>query len=436
MASAKYLARYAESETSLLNTLPADLCWRHALITPAYRETPAFLASHAANERLLILVMNRPATDTQSDHTWAEHLRNVVGPAQWREQHLSLHPAPTSGLAGDVLLVDRCLLGPPINPKQGVGLARKIGCDIACELFQRKQLLTSWIGTSDADAELPHGYTDTVATLPSHISAAVFPFYHRVDAMPSEVVNTYELHMLYYVTGLRYAGSPYAWPTIGSCMAINLVAYQQARGFPKRAGGEDFYLLDKLAKLSGVIHLAQPVITIAGRRSQRVPFGTGPALQKIAALDSPDEFTSYHPQSFALLKAAHEALRLAANGSDFPLATLAERNLVEPRIFCTLWQEFGCEAAIIKAQRNYSAPRQRQRALLTWFDAFKCLKWIHACRQWYSDIPLQQGLKRANWLTNYGYDPLSENPVVTLQQSLADGEIRGPAFIGRQGHIN
>ncbi len=436
MADTKYLARFAEAETTLLDTLPADCCWRHALITPAYHETAEFLASHTASERLLILVMNRPASDGSGDYTWAEHLGGVLGPAQWRNQHLSLHCPVSSGLAGDVLLIDRCLLGPPLNPKQGVGLARKIGCDIACELFQRKQLLTPWVGSSDADARLPQGYSNTLHTLPDQASAAVFAFDHRAEALPKDIVTTYELHMLYYVAGLRYAGSPYAWPTIGSCMAINLAAYQQARGFPKRAGGEDFYLLDKLAKLTGVIHLAQPVIEIAGRPSQRVPFGTGPALQKIAALASADEFTSYHPSSFDTLRALHEALRLAANGSDFSLDSLAERFNLDRRLFCGLWQEFGCDSAIIKAHRNYNHAQQRLRALLTWCDAFKCLKWIHACRQYYPDVPLQQALTGANWLTSYGYHPLSKKPVSDLQQSLADGKVRGPAYFTEQSLQN
>ena len=432
MSSTQYQTRYAESDTASLRTLPSTFCWHHALVTPVYDETPDFLASHTASERLLIVVMNRPASDARSDTSWAALLCESLGPAQWQEDYLSLHQAQGSGLAGDVLLVDRCLLGPPINSKHGVGLARKIGCDIACELLQRKQLLTSWIGTSDADAQLPQRYTDTLATLSSQASAAIFPFCHRADGLTREIVTTYELHMLYYVAGLRYAGSPYAWPTIGSCMAINLAAYQQARGFPKRAGGEDFYLLNKLAKLTGVIHLTGPELQIAGRCSQRVPFGTGPALQKIAALDSPEQFTSYHPRSFAVLKAAHEALRLAANGSNFTMESLADGHAVDRALLRTLWQDFGCDTAMIKTRRNHNDPRQRQRALLTWFDAFNCLKWIPACRQAYAAIPLHHALDGANWLTSYGYSPLSKDPASSLQQSLADGKTRGPAYANQQ----
>lgn len=424
----QYLARYAEAETVALGTLPASLRWHHALVTPAYDETPEFFASHTAPDRLLILVINRPDRDTTVDTSWDTILREILGAARWQAHHLSLHCAAQSGLAGDVLLIDRCLFGPAIPPKYGVGLARKIGCDIACQLFHNNRLHSPWIGSSDADARLPDCYGDTLASLPEAAAAAVFPFSHRADALPHTVVAAYELHMLYYVAGLRYAGSPYAWPTIGSCMAINVNAYQQARGFPKRAGGEDFYLLDKLAKLTGVIHLAQPIINIAGRPSQRVPFGTGPALQKIAALASPDEFTSYHPCSFSALKALHDALRLAANGSEFSLETLSEGYAIDSSLFRELWREFDCDTAITKALRNHSRVLQRQRALFTWFDAFKCLKWIHACRWKYPDIPLPQALKYANWLTSYGYHPLSETPVSDLQRSLADGVLRGPAY--------
>ena len=48
---------------------------------------------------------------------------------------------------------------------------------------------------------------------------------------------------------MKYARSPYAFHTIGSTMAVSANHYAKVRGFPKREAGEDFYLLNKLAKV-------------------------------------------------------------------------------------------------------------------------------------------------------------------------------------------
>ncbi len=423
---AAYLSRYAEPDTDLVTTLPGQ--WQSALVTPAYKETGAFLDSHTAPERLLILVVNRP--DNDSDTRWAQQLLEMLGAAKWQQAHISLHCAEQTALNGDVLLIDRCLSGPPLPAKQGVGLARKIGCDIACRLHSRQQILCPWIGSSDADALLPGHYDTALSGLPTDAAAAMFPFNHRPESVPAYAVTLYELHMLYYVSGLRFAGSPYAWPTIGSCMAINVVHYQQARGFPKRAAGEDFYLLDKLTKLGGVAHVSNPHIEVSGRASQRVPFGTGPALRKIADLSSTAAFTSYHPASFVLLKAALEALRMAAIDSEVCLQQAARHNACDYSHLRSLWQQFQCDNAIATAWKNNPDNKRRQRALFTWFDGFKCLKWIHSCRSQHPDIPLEKALSDANWLTSFGYSADSKNPVHSMQNTLADNQVRGPASIG------
>ena len=117
----------------------------------------------------------------------------------------------------------------------------------------------------------------------------------------------YEYSLRYYVAGLSYAGSPYAFHTIGSTLAVNAVHYARVRGFPRRQAGEDFYLLNKLAKVGSVRQLSAETdcepIDIAARRSDRVPFGTGAAVGKLMELENPaTEFLLYHPAVFGLLR--------------------------------------------------------------------------------------------------------------------------------------
>lgn len=415
----RYLTRYAEVEAGLTQSLEG--CWHYAVVIPAYNETPGFLQALPAGDGLYIVIANRPETDPATD--WLNEILDHLEPPRWRNKHLSLHQRPENASHPDILLVDRCAAGAPLPSKQGVGLARKIGCDIACQLIASKQVTNPWLGTTDADTHLPENYGEALQKLPEQAGACVFPFSHIPGDAPEWAVRCYELHMLHYVAGLRYAQSPYAWPTVGSCIALNSRAYAQAHGFPKRAGGEDFYLLNKLAKLGGVIHASKPLVRPSGRLSQRVPFGTGPALQRYASLQSAGDVTSYHPDSFRLLRAVLKALRLSAFGRSFAMTDIARQSCADPDQLYSLWQRFHCDQAVDKARRNSRSAEQCERHLMTWFDAFKTLKWVHACREYQPDTPLFEALENADWITDSGIDLRHpENAAIALQRQLANNQ--------------
>lgn len=418
MSLSQYLARYAEPECALLTGLPGH--WQQALVIPAYRETPGFLDQDWPENALVILVLNRP--DSDPDPSWSLPFQARLGAAAWSEPPLSLHYIDGRK---PLLLVDRCDGGPPLPAKQGVGLARKIGADLACALIARGQLHEPWIGCTDADAQWPTGYWQALCQQGVE-AARVFPFSHRPEpGQAAWPLRCYELHMLYYVAGLRFAGSPYAWPTIGSCLAINAQHYARVRGYPKRAAGEDFYLLNKLAKVGAVRHCREPVITLSGRPSDRVPFGTGPALTKIASLASAADYGSYHPDAFLYLRALLVTLRDTSH--DEAGTRMAVCELPDPRFFDELWQRFGCDAAITHARGNSRTEAQLQRQLMTWFDGFRSLKWLHACREQLPDQPLLHTLTHVNWITLHEKEsaPLA-HLVHQLQEMLADDTPRGP----------
>src|SRR5690606_17786041 len=91
----------------------------------------------------------------------------------------------------------------------------------------------------------------------------------------------YEISLRSYEYGLAYAGSPYAFQTLGSTLALNPAAYAKVRGFPKRLAGEDFYILNKLIKIGPIYLRNDRCLQIKDRPSQRVPFGTGTSVFKI-----------------------------------------------------------------------------------------------------------------------------------------------------------
>ena len=143
-------------------------------------------------------------------------------------------------LEKDILLIDRCHHSTIIPRRNGVGLARKIGADIALSLILKKIVLEPKIGVTDADVRLPTTYFEPKMKLAD--AALIYPFKHFTSNDLNEEILLYELSMLYYSAGVKWSGSPYGFTTIGSLIILNPDHYSQVRGFPKKNAGEDFYI--------------------------------------------------------------------------------------------------------------------------------------------------------------------------------------------------
>ena len=278
-----------------------------------------------------------------------------------------------------LLLVDRFSPGQQIPEKQGVGLARKIGADIALTLINSKHITRPWIYTSDADAHLPDDYFsaldgDTSTNHRGQSAAAIYPFKHLCDDSPvGQATRLYEQRMQQYVDGLYSAGSPYAFQTIGSAIAVSAKHYAEVRGFPKRSGGEDFYLLNKLAKTGAINKLQAPEIIIEARQSDRVPFGTGPAIGKLLLEQNIHQTKIfYHPQIFVALKTWLDVMAMSQVRplNDLPLSASTLDAL----------QTIGVIKAIEAARKVSNSPQSYIKHMHTWFDAFKTLKFVHSLR--------------------------------------------------------
>lgn len=398
----KYLSLYAEPEIKLLSTFPRQLNLNTALIIPAYREGPDFVnrlicAEFSTSPNLYIIVINQPQND---EDIQPQQLLNdtvcAMGSCVWNCGNLSLIKIEKA--ASYFLIVNRFSAPDRIPSKQGVGLARKIGCDLATLLYKQNLLSNNWLGSSDADAVLPMNYLATLVNLSTQqrlLSAAIFDFEHINEATFNKAVIaddsedhsdeitlatlTYQRALRYYVKGLKWAGSSYAFHTIGSLLAINIHSYCQVRGFPKRAAGEDFYLLNKLAKVGLIEPISDSKVLIICRLSDRVPFGTGPMVKKILQLGGSSEFTYYSPQSFGALKELLqwfeslwvERFRLSSCINELSSATKSALLALHFFDFIqTLPQQ--CKTEL-----------QFKRQIIQWFDAFKTLKYLNYLRDHY-----------------------------------------------------
>lgn len=320
-----------------------------------------------------------------------------------------------------LILVDRCSVGRCIPPEKGVGLARKVGADIAIALSAPQTFATHWLYFCDADVHLPVDYFDRqflsgIASddLPS---AFILPFEHLPDQGVELETALYDFRLRYYVEQLGRAGSPYAYHALGSVMIVNSLDYIAARGVPKRSAGEDFYLLNKLAKLNGVRTLERPVMSIAGRKSMRVPFGTGPAIEQLSKTsDVLQDYRYYHPLIFEelawllstreVLVASHEiSLRDAASETtEHPCSAvieLWEALLNKNERVKGVLTELRIDRFIEHCRKQNLNEKRFQKAFNDWFDALATLRFVHLMRdRYYPNLSLSDLEKTAPHLSD------------------------------------
>lgn len=395
-----YLARYAAPEAAAVPSLSRD--YRFVLSIPAFDEPEDFLERTLpadAGDLLVVLVANVPDRVDPRDPS-AVRTRGLRRLAGRYDAARNI----------DVVLIDRT--DAPIPTRFGVGLARRIGADVALRYLEERRIEVPILFCTDADAALPHGYFEACATgVGSTVgtgarwpggratAAWVYPFTHTSPnpALRGAALG-YELSLRYYVNRLAYAGSPYAFHTLGSCLAIDATAYAMVRGFPKRNAAEDFYVLNKLAKVGRIRCLAEPVIELEGRASNRVPFGTGPALA--AAPADVASRMGYAPETFEALRTLHDCAAAGAWAAlPDPLPSLL--------------------AAIGHAR--FRPSKRDARAFHTWFDAFRTVKFVHAARAQFPDVPLLESLR--------ALFPKAATPA-DLNRALRADETRQPDFRG------
>jgi len=143
----------------------------------------------------------------------------------------------------------------------------------------------------DADTRVEPNYLESVRAhfADPYAWAAVIAYAHPIEGTPEEqaAIASYEILLRYHVLGLRWAGSPYAFPSIGSTIVCRAEAYVAVSGMNRRRGGEDFYFLQQLAKTGGVGFINTTTVRPSGRPSSRVPFGTGAYVRQFLDGDCP-----------------------------------------------------------------------------------------------------------------------------------------------------
>jgi len=258
----------------------------------------------------------------------------------------------------------------------GVGLARKIGMDEAVCRFENIKK-DGIIACFDADSTCQNNY---LVELEKHFEnnpkspACSIHFEHPLQGSEfSEenylAIEAYELHLRVYKNALKFCGFPFAFHTIGSSMAVKSKAYQKQGGMNKRKAGEDFYFLQKMMTLGNYTELNSTTVYPSPRISDRVPFGTGRAMQNYLSGEQKN-YTTYAIQSFLDLKLLVEQLdNLYHNEIDLPLSISEYLNTI------------SFNENLKKIRQNSTSATHFKQLFFNWFNAFKVLKFVHFARK-------------------------------------------------------
>ena len=277
----------------------------------------------------------------------------------------------------------------------GVGLARKIAMDEAVRIFE-SQGKDGLIVCFDADSDCS---TNLFVALEKAFENESVPgcsirFEHPLEgqlheAIYSGIIN-YELHLRYYVDGLKYANYPFAFHTVGSSMAVRSSAYQKQGGMNRRKAGEDFYFLNKIIPMKGFLNVNDACIIPSPRVSDRVPFGTGKAIGAWLKTDQ-IEMETYHFKIFQDLKTF-----ILAIDSFFEIENQEENWTLLPKSVKAFVPYLMFEEKLKEINYHSNHLTTFRKRFFQWFDAFKVLKFIHFARdEFHDNISVD---KATNWL--------------------------------------
>jgi hypothetical protein len=394
----QYLATYAEKDIFSLEDFHHE--FSNVVTIPAHDENietiSLTLNSIREKDSLVILVVNaQESSSASAKQSNLELIRNIRCHSReiWQsKKNTGITLQETASCT--TLLIDKSSNQRHLPNKTGVGLARKISADIATKLIADGKLKTNWIHCTDADAILPDHYFQFTRGINDH-SAAIYPYNHSTSSHDNAHKNAmllYELSLRHYVIGLNYANSKHAFHSIGSTIALHFEAYAKVRGFPIRESGEDFYILNKLLKMGKIYYPPSDPILIDGRFSSRVPFGTGRSVEKITSLKNPeDDFLFYNAEIFEKLKTWISAISKIGSLPNTRATKAPFADIFKDATLNETLENIGAFDAIETALKSSKNAHTCQQHLLTWFDGFRTLKFVHQMRdRYYPSISLRQ----------------------------------------------
>ncbi len=277
----------------------------------------------------------------------------------------------------------------------GVGLARKIGMDEAAYRFDSMNK-SGIVVAYDADCICSdHYFKGIYAHFLNYpkIAAASLYFEHPLEGLNDKEkssIISYELHLRCYVNFKRWVGLPFAFQTIGSSMAVRSVDYIAKGGMNKRKAGEDFYFLQKFIEDRRFSEINNVTVYPSARGSDRVPFGTGRAVNALLVGDA--EFTTYHPEAYKDFKPLIDDATRLFNISEIDLEGLVDSWPEPLKVFL---KDQNFHGALKNVRTNSSNQNSFIKRFYHWMNAFRFMKYLHFYRDHYKgNVPCLEAFRQ------------------------------------------
>jgi glycosyltransferase involved in cell wall biosynthesis len=247
--------------------------------------------------------------------------------------------------------------------KSGIGIARKTIMDFISKTAKPEDIIISM----DADTTFDKDYFQSVLSILSDKKTVALanPYYHKLtgNSDSDRAILRYEIYMRNYLINLFLIDSPYAYSALGSAMAFNVSAYNAVGGMTPKKSGEDFYFLQKLKKYSTVAIDNIEKVFPASRFSDRVIFGTGPAMIKGNSGDW-SSYPIYHHSLFEKIKETYQLFEI-----------LYEKN-VETPLDDFIYNQFGEKDIWDKLRLNFKSRKLFVRACHEKIDGLRILQFL------------------------------------------------------------
>ena len=253
----------------------------------------------------------------------------------------------------------------------GVGLARKIGMDLALPYISSTQSL---IFCTDADTIVSKNYIEKVVKYfdKTRAQAAVVGFRHLEsnNKKQEEAIRQYETYLFTTAEKMQEAGSPYSYVAMGSTMVCTVKAYCAVGGMPKKKATEDFYFLQELTKYCGVHTIPYILAHPSPRQISRVYLGTGFRMKQVQ--NGFDISTLYYSDvAFHLLS---RWISLGSNAWKMKLSQLLKQtSTIHPNLTDFLQKE-EIQNIWRNLQSNTTSESHFTKQFHRWFDGLKTIR--------------------------------------------------------------
>jgi hypothetical protein len=142
----------------------------------------------------------------------------------------------------------------------------------------------------------------------------------------------------------------------------------------KRAAGEDFYFLQKLAKHAPIHYIRETRVYPSARPSERVPFGTGKRVRRFFGGNLEREYLLYDPRIFEIIKRWLSLVQENLFQHEDDLINAARD--IHPQLADFLITQ-GFPRVWSRIRNNTKDGKTFLKQFSDWFDGFKTLKVVN-----------------------------------------------------------